>query len=86
MKPQDDSDPALVELISTQDLINELHRRSRVLFIAARPMAKEAFDWRRSWSVDGGRTDKPESITRVLGLVQVTVNDMLNPKRTRNDG
>lgn len=68
-----------LELVSTDAMINELHRRSTVFFIAMRPMGENQWDWKRSQSVDGGMINKPEALARVLGLVQIAVADLLKP-------
>lgn len=63
-----------LELESTDDLINELHRRSTVFIYAMRPLVKapdQQHDFVFGCSADGGKQDAPERVARGLGLMQI---------------
>jgi hypothetical protein len=73
-----------LELVDTDLLITELRRRSAVFFLMSRPLANgpdDNWDWRVCWGVDGGAPNKPESLSRVLGLVELGKAHLLRPDR-----
>jgi hypothetical protein len=68
--------PLNLEFVPTQDLIDELRRRSDVFFCTLRPLGAKDFDWQVSY---GGPID------RVLGLIAIAENDLLNPPPPDDD-
>lgn len=68
-----------LELCSTKELVDELRRRSQTFFCITRPMASNRHSWEMYWGVDGNiGTDAPESLARVLGLVEIGKAHLLN--------
>jgi hypothetical protein len=51
-----------LSLIDTDDLINELRKRSQVFYLVARPLGEQEYEWRQHWG--GG-------MERVLGLIEL---------------
>lgn len=65
--------------VTTQDLINELHRRSRVFFCAQAPLNEgEGYSWSAHYSVDGGKSGFLDAVTRAVGLADVARESILH--------
>lgn len=66
-----------LETVTTQELVEELRKRSRVFFCCFRPIQGQ-FNWSRSWGTDGGDdSTHDEEIIRVLGLIELAKFDLL---------
>lgn len=92
MSAQQKPDPRKpdIELFDTQELIDELRRRSSVFFCCRRPLTDGNGEtqlssgkhgnmaWGYYWGVDGGRVDTAEALARTLGLIEITREDMLH--------
>lgn len=69
-----------LELVETNELLEELHRRSRVFIYALRPLVKapdDKYDFKYGCSTDGGSTAGPERIARGLGLMQIVAAQII---------
>jgi hypothetical protein len=67
-----------LSFVDTNDLIDELRRRSKVFFCIARPLGQEAYSWRMHWGVEGGTDDHPEAMARTLGLIEIGKANLLS--------
>jgi hypothetical protein len=71
-------------LVDTDALVTELRRRSGPFFLIARPLSNENYRWRMHWGVDGGKTDSPEALARVLGLIEIGKASLLSGESSQD--
>lgn len=68
-----------LETVDTEDLINELKRRSRVFFLAMRSMAKQGQDSLFSVGINGTNgTDSDEDRDIVVGFAMRAIKEVHN--------
>jgi hypothetical protein len=77
-----------LESVSTEELTEELRRRSRIFFMVMRPLADDReHGWSLAWGVNGpAKTDdRDENVERVFGLVDRAKFDILFGEKNIDD-
>ena len=79
----DEKPVAQLELVDTDDLIDELRRRHGTFFLIAKPLSLEGeqYSWRMHW---GGAGSEADAHIKTLGLIELGKNALLNNDNGRD--
>jgi hypothetical protein len=74
-----------LETVATEDLIEEIRRRSRVFFCCRRALVGDPSEFFYHWGVEGGARNVPEALARMIGLMEICKFELLHEDEAEGD-